>query len=243
MDNAPSMSKQFNAARDAVAAEKFRLEAFNLRQDEIRVETGQVAPENISRRTRVGRYTGKNSQREKNKQATDRMIFDTVLKEMRERLDVLDARMEKRYAELEVKYGKDNVAAGMADTFLSPDVLTGLKTDEDRFRALAKEFLNPDGTIKDKYKDLEEAKFIRDWREAEKLRPVVTKYENATDLTPEMKQEIYDVARDSGLSAKASSIVKTASQEVAKAIDNQVTGERLENDASTTSSTLVFGQS
>ncbi len=87
----------------------------------------------------------------------------------------------------------------MVDTFLSDEEKATLGNNQDRLEALAGKFLNADGSIKDKYKDLDEAKYIRDWNKAQTLRSVVAKYEGRTDLTHNEQQEIYQTAQSVGL--------------------------------------------
>lgn len=88
MDDVSPMNKHFDAARDVIAHEKFRPEIFELRQDEIRIVTGQVDAEDVTRNTRLGRHNDYYSQQAKNKKTTDRLIFDTLLDQMRDRLAV-----------------------------------------------------------------------------------------------------------------------------------------------------------
>ena len=240
MDNTPPINVQFDIARDVVAHEKFKLEALNLRQDEIRIETGQMSAENSSRILRVNR-DGAHSQHAKDKQSNKDTAFTLLLEQMRQQLDILTQRMDALYGDLENKYGADNVIDGMAQTFLPPEVLSDLKTDEDKLRALADEMLNPDRSIKDKYKHLQEAQYIQAWREEQILRAMMDKYENKGELTLEDKQEIYHAAEASSLAAKAGNIMTAANQEIKTVIDTQVVDDRLENSTSQASSSVTFG--
>lgn len=106
--------------------------------------------------------------RNRKKQSSDNYIFFAMLRQMDRQLDELKAQMALLYEALQNKYGED-VVGGMADTFLPPEVIEKLKTDEDKMQALVNEFLNEDGTIKEKYRDLPEAQFIQKWQEAQDL--------------------------------------------------------------------------
>ena len=93
--------------------------------------------------------------------------------------------LAQRYETLQHRYGDD--------------VVGGMETEEEKMQALADNFLNEDGTIKDEYKNTEEAKYLKDWQETQKLRPIVQKYEGRNDLTAEEQREAYDTASTTSL--------------------------------------------
>ncbi len=168
-------------------------------------------------------------------------MFMMLLDDMRQRLADLDASLAHRYETLRGKYG-DNVIDGMVDTFLSDDEKTGLQTDEDKMAALADKFLNPDGTIKDEYKDLEEAKYVRDWQEAQKLRPIVAKYDGRNDLSAAERHEVIAVAEQTSLAANKNMIALSENAEFKETVDEALDVERSDIGVQKADSTIVFGQ-
>lgn len=158
---------------------------------------------------------------EKRKRSTDDAVFYALLDDMRQRLDELEARMAKQYKTLQQKYG-DNVIDGMVNTYLTDEEKAGLQTEKDKMNALAKKFLNPDGTIKEKYKDLDEAKYVRDWYEAETLRPIVAKYEGRNDLSADEKREVYDAAQNTSLSDNKNMMAQSGNAEFRETIDQKL---------------------
>jgi hypothetical protein len=241
MRDAPTMNAHFETARDVLAHEQFRQEAFDLRQEEIKIETGQMETEDSSRILRVSRH-GIHSQQAKDKKSRKDAAFTMLLAQMRKQLEELEQLMDELHADLEAKYGQGNVINGMAEAYLSPEILDGLETDEDKLKALADEFLNPDGTIKDKYKHLKEAQYVQAWQKEQQLSATLQKYESKADLTLTDKQDIYQTAENAGLSANKTYILEAARQDIASAIDAQVVDDRVQNDEVKISSNLTFGQ-
>ena len=235
----PSMNAHFDKARDVVAHEKHRQDAFELRQDEIRIETGQVNPENVGRITRVSR-TAKQSQQAKAKQSSDNIMFIALLDQMRRQLEQLEQQMAAQYKRLQAKYGDDAID-GMAKAFLFDGVYDSLKTDEDKLKALADKFLNSDGTIKDKYKDLEEAKYVRDWQITQKLKPLVEKYNNHTSFTAEEKLEILATAEEAGIVENTSAILQSTSQALKETLSTHLDNDRAVEEVFISKSGLTFG--
>jgi len=225
MGSEPPINHHFEFARDIIAHEKSQHEAYLLRQDEIRIETGQLDPQNTSRILRTSRSASA-SQLEKERKAKDTQTFISLLDSMRKQLADLREQMENLYEDLEAKYGQDNVIDGMAETYLSEDVLSGLKTDEDKLKALAGEFLNPDGSIKDQYKHLAEAQYIQAWHEAQLLEATLDKYENKTDLSLVDKQAIHDVAQNASLSANKGFLISDAKDIIKTEVDAQLDSSR-----------------
>ena len=239
MGSLPPINEQFGVACDRAFHEKCRQEAFDLRQDEIRIETGQVDPSNVGRNTRVSRAASQ-SQQLKDKQFRDTFMFITLLNQMREQLERLEQQMAAQYKRLQVKYGDDAVD-GMAQAFLPEDVYDDLNTDEDKLKALVNKFLNADGSIKDKYKELDEAKYVRDWQKTQKLKPIVEKYDNHTSFTPEEKREIVEAAQDAGLVDNTSSIIQATNQALKETVATQVDSDRAIEEVAVSKSGLNFG--
>lgn len=176
-----------------------------------------------------GRHSSVSSGEKHNGEDNDLAVFLSLLEDMRQHLADLEASMAKRRELLKDKYG-ENYIDGMVDTFLSDEEKEGLETDEQKKEALAKKFLNPDGTIKDKYKDSEEAKYIRDWKEAQKLRPIVQKYEGRTDLATHEKLEIYDAARSTTLANNKNIATLSSSADFKASIDEVLDSRRAEQE-------------
>ncbi len=145
-----------------------------------------------------GRTLSDSIEAKKRKQTADDLLFLALLDDMRDRLDALEASMERRFQTLQEKYGED-VIGGIADTYLTDEEKAGLETDQEKLEALANKFLNPDGSIKDEYRHLEEAKYIRDWQEAQNLQEIIAKYEGRNTLEPDEKLDIYNAAKTSSL--------------------------------------------
>lgn len=141
-----------------------------------------------------GRADAAAASQERNKKAAADALFLDLLQDIRQRYEELGQRMAEMQQRLETKYGKDFIG-GMAATFLDEKTLSGLKTDEEKMRALSKLFLDENGDIKDEYKHLEEAQYLRDWTEAQKLKPVVAKYEGRNSLEPVEQREVYETGK------------------------------------------------
>lgn len=156
-------------------------------------------------------------EKKRNEKAGD-AAFLALLDDMRERLADLKASMAARLKTLQGKYG-DNVIGGMVDTFLSDEEKAGLKTDEEKMKALAKKFLNEDGTIKDKYKNTEEAKYVRDWQEAQKLKPIIAKYDGRDNLEHHEQQEILDAAKSANLTGQQHMYLLSQNQQVKDTVE------------------------
>lgn len=176
----------------------------------------------------AGRQNSADHEEQKHKQAADDLMFLTLLDDMRQRLDELEASMARRYKALEQKYGED-VIGGMADTFLNDEERAGLKTDQEKMEALSKKFLNPDGSVKDEYKHLEEAKYVRDWQEAQKLKPIVQKYEGREHLTENEKLEVREAAQTASLADNTNKIALSSNDEYKSTIDQGVNEIRQTN--------------
>ena len=155
------------------------------------LDVDNVAGLRINNPGKNGSASGK---QERDKKDTDNLVFQALLDDIERHLRELEARMAVLAQQLKVKYGKDFVA-GMASTFLTDEEKKGLETDEDYLRALADKMLDKNGNIKDKYKDMPEAKYVRDWREQQRLTTVVAKYDGRDTLEPDEKREIYNTAK------------------------------------------------
>ena len=239
--NPIELSLAFSDARNVEAYEKVRQDAFDLRQDEIKLDTGILAPEQISRRVDPSRtpHAQQSVKKDKDRKNDDMAILLSLLDDLRDRLAELERSMAQRYETLRGKYGQD-VIAGMAATFLDEETANGLKTDEARMRALANVFLDKNGDIKDKYKDLEEAKYVRDWHEAETLRPVIAKYEGRNHLTAEEGLEVYSAAQSASMSNNDNTIVLSQNEALERAVDDAREEARAGQETVIETSTLVF---
>jgi hypothetical protein len=168
MDNAPLVNNHFEDASDKAFYEKNRQELELIKQEESLIISGSMDESHATRmvnNTRVeAKTTGSNGRSSKKRD----YLFYAMLDDMDERITELQQQISELYNDLKVKYGDDAIG-GMAATFLPPDVLDKLTTDEDKMKALADEFLNDDGSIKDKYKDLPEAQYIQKLRELEEV--------------------------------------------------------------------------
>ncbi len=180
MNNVPPMNNQFELARNESEHEKFQQEAIQDRAIAASVSTGNISEEQSLRRVNAslvekdenGRPRNKN---DKNKNA-DRLAFRAMLKQLDKQLSAVQQKMNELYDKLHTKYG-DDVIGGVAATHLSPDVIDRLKTDEDKMKALVELMLNPDGTIKVKYKDLVDAQYVQAWQELQELKMTDPKHQ------------------------------------------------------------------
>jgi|GEM_PF-6595929 len=188
-----------------------------------------------------GRHDTAALDEKKRKQSAGDVIFYALLDDMRQRLTDLEASMAERYKLLQEKYG-DNVIDGMVDTYLTDEEKAGLETEEDKIEALAKKFLNPDGTIKDEYKHLEEAKYVKDWKEAQKLRPIVAKYEGRNDLSIDEKREVYAAAEATSLAGHKNMIALSSNAEFKATVDEKIDDDRADINSLKTDTAVVFGR-
>jgi hypothetical protein len=168
MNNTPQMNAHFEDACNKAFHEKCRQEIALTRQEETMIATDRMDESQATRAVSQSRIDAKASGSKSDKDKKSDYLFYAMLDDINDRLSELREQMAELYQELNVKYGGD-VVGGMASTFLSPDILAALNTEEAKLQALADEFLNEDGSIKDKYKDLPEAQFIQKQQEFEKL--------------------------------------------------------------------------
>ena len=162
-----------------------------------------------------------------------------LLDDMRKRLEELDAAMEKSRLKLIAKYG-ENYVTGMIDTLLTDAEKAGLETEDEKMRALANKMLNPDGSIKDKYKDSEEAKYVRDWHEAQKLRPIVDQYKDLKNFTAEDTHKIAAVAQSVGLSGQENMHLQSENQSFKDAVESVMDQERSGQELVKNNTSLKF---
>ncbi len=175
----------------------------------------------------------------KAEQALNDRLFMALLNDMRSRLHELEQNMDRLRADLNAKYGEDYVG-GMVDTFLSNEEKAGLESEEDKMKALSQKFLNPDGTIKDKYKDTPEAQYVRDWQEAQKLRPIVQKYEGRNQLTAEEGREVYKAAENTSLAGNKNMLRLSSNDELKETVDKSLDKSRFEESSFKTSQGFDF---
>jgi hypothetical protein len=175
----------------------------------------------------------------KAEQALNDRLFMALLNDMRSRLHELEQNMDRLRADLNAKYGEDYVG-GMVETFLSDEEKAGLESEEDKMKALSQKFLNPDGTIKDKYKDTPEAQYVRDWQEAQKLRPIVQQYEGRSQLTAEEGHEVYKAAENTSLAGKRSMMALSTNESVKGIAAEQADVERDQTIAGQVATAIPF---
>ena len=144
--------------------------------------------------------------------------FLALLDDMRLHLADLVANMAVLHDKLQDKYGED-VISGIAATYLTEEELAGLETDEQKLNTLAKKLLNPDGTIKDKYKYLDEAKYIQAWQEAQTLKVTLAKYEGRQTLEPEEKIDVYQMAKNTSLAENKNMMALSSNNDFQKTLD------------------------
>lgn len=123
---------------------------------------------------------------EKKKKADNDLVMMVILEAQ---LADLERSMAQHFENLREKYG-DDVIGGMASTFLSEEENAGLDTDEEKLAALARKFLDEDGNIREEYRGLEEAEYIRDWYQAQDIKLAMERYNGKIELTQEEKNEI-----------------------------------------------------
>lgn len=217
-------------------------EAFEKIQDEIKLRDDQLTMEQVSRTVNIPRsiLIAQAEQKRRAGHHDDQIFFMTLLNDLQERLSKLDQRMAERLQSLSKRYGSD-VVGGMAETFLSEAERAGLETDEEKLAALAKKFLDRDGKIKDKYKHLEEAQYVRDWYEARKLRPLVDKYKNRDHLTPEEQKEIAEVAQNASLADNKNMALSSQNDQLQRTVDKAIEEKAQQESRQDISTDYNFG--
>ncbi|MDM3871843.1 hypothetical protein QSV34_10825 [Porticoccus sp. W117] len=165
------------------------------------------------------KYTRK--QQSKDKRMTD--ILD-IIENMRQQLADLEAQMAQRFEALKAKYG-DDVIGGMATTFLTEDELAELDTDEQKLQALADKLLDDKGNVKPQYRHLEEAEYLEAWQKAQKLKPVVAKYDGRNTLEANERQEVLEAAHDADLIDNKAKITLSENDEYQATVDSEIDAE------------------
>ena len=188
MTTPPPFNAEFERACDKAFHDKCREVAFDTLQQEACIAAGNMDESQATRTVNAGRINAakNNSNNAKNNQNKSSMLL-LLLDQMDRQLNVINAQMADMFKGLQATYG-DDVVTGIAETFLAPDVLKDLKTDNDKLQALADKFLNSDGTLKEKYQDLPEAKYVQKWQKAQQLLDKRAELVQANKL--EHKQEI-----------------------------------------------------
>ncbi len=144
-------------------------------------------------------------------------IWD-IIEAMCHELAALQDRMAHNYKRLEEKYGED-VVGDMAAAYLDEDTNNKLQSDEERLSALAQLFLDENGNIKDKYKHLDEAQYVRDWQRTQVLKPIVEKHQGRDTLTPKEQTEVLEVAQRTDLADKKGLVVSSDNDQFKTVID------------------------
>ena len=229
-----AMALAYHIARDENAFEKT--------QDEMKLRSGQLTGEQVSRTVNIPRsiLAAQGLKRAKSGAGDDHIYFMFLLNDMRQRLSDLERQMEKRLGALREKYG-ENVVQAMAEAYLSDEERSGLETDKDKLRALAEKFLDENGQVKKPYRHLEEALYVRDWHEAQALEPIVTKYEGRSTLTAKEKAEILETAIGSSLTDNDNKIILSENNSFQQTVDNEREESRAEQELVKTNSLLPFG--
>lgn len=216
------IAADYMAASDRYSHEKSQRDRWEQYNQELQLMNGQIALEEATRPVTIPASILKaQEEKKKSQKFYDDMVFSQLLADMRERLAELDELLAERREKLQAKYGQDFVG-GMAATYLSEDELKGLKTDKDKIRALADKFLDKNGEVKDKYRHLEEAKYVRDWTEAEKIRPTVEKYNGRDYLTQPERKEVLETAKGAKLSENISSMAASMNDAYQTTIDSKL---------------------
>ncbi|MEE9304247.1 MAG: hypothetical protein V3U84_10745 [Thiotrichaceae bacterium] len=235
-----AFAREFLIADDVTEREKLSQGAFEQRQYEIKLSDDVLTREQVSRPINKSRSSliTKAEQKLKAKKFND-FIFRTLLAQMRERITELETQMAKRFEALRGKYG-DNVIGGMASAFLSDEKLAELESDEQRLRALAEQFLDENGEIKDRYKNLEEAKYVRDWVELQTLKPVVAKYDGRDTLTADEELEIQDAADKASLADNTNKITLSGNDGYQNTVDKTLDDDRWSQESIDTNTNFTF---
>ncbi|MGR9117288.1 MAG: hypothetical protein ACU85E_16140 [Gammaproteobacteria bacterium] len=213
----------FDYLRVRDGSDQAKHESFDKTQDEIKLRDDQLTLEQVSRTVNIPRsiLIAQAEQKRRAGHVDDQIFFIALLNDLQERLAQIEERMAQRLEFLSGRYGSD-VVGGMADTFLSDAERAGLETDEEKLAALAKKFLDRDGNIKEKYKHLEEAQYVRDWNEARKLRPIVEKYKNRDHLTPEEQQEVREAAGQASLADNKNLALQSQNSQLQQTVDDAI---------------------
>ncbi len=232
----------FQVARDTAAHEKILLGKYDLNQLEIQLTDGSLDFLQISTMTDPSRSNSatSNAKKEKEKRRSERMMNDILLEDMRERLAELEADMAERFEKLRGQYG-DDVIGGMAAAFLDDEELIGLETDKQKLQAMADKFLDENGNIKEKYKHREETQYVRDWNEAEHLKPEIAQYEGRNHLTATEHTKEKDAAETATLSSNKSNIKSSTNDGFQDTVDQAVDNGRSQLGEFTTTSNIKFG--
>lgn len=215
-------------AADSYSYNQIRREQLAQHNDEVGLLTGNLTTDQVSRPVSIPLSILK-AQEEKQKRdqrATDDLFFYVLMDQMRNRLADLERGMAEHFAELRKKYG-ENVADGMAQTFLSEEEYARLRTDEEKLQALADKMLDENGNIKEQYAHLREAEYLKQWREAQQLKLVINKYENATALDSTAKQEITGVAVSVGLAGQDNMYVQSQNIQVKDTVEQVMNETRM----------------
>jgi len=225
--NISIMAQQFMVSRDTQAHDKAIQERFDQKQDEIKLRSGDLTSDQISRIVNVPRsiLAAQSEKKRHSKDTQDQLIFMNLLDDMRDRLADLEQRMDEQLDKLRSKYGGD-VASGMAETFLTDEESAGLVTDEDKLKALADKFLDENGATKDEYKHLDEAQYIRDWNEAQQLEKVVAKYEGRSYLTESEQNEVLEAAEKTSLVDNKAKITGSNNDKLQETVDTAIDNGR-----------------
>ena len=242
--NISIMAQQFMVSRDTQAHDKAIQERFDQKQDEIKLRSGDLTSDQVSRIVNIPRsiLAAQAEKKRHSKDTQDQLIFMNLLDDLRDRLTDLQQRMDEQLDKLRSKYG-DDVVSGMSDTFLTEEESAGLMTDEDKLKALADKFLDESGNIKNEYQDVEEAQYIRDWNESQIIKQTLGKYDDKPYLNDHDTQEVSNVARSLGLTRQEDMYLQSNNSALKETVEKVMDENReihAEHDNGT--SPIVFGR-
>ena len=237
-----ALALDYQIACDAAAHEKTRREIFETTQDEVKLRTGQLTLDQINRIVKIplSILVAQEKKRAEAKNGGDFLFIISLLDDIRERLEELEASMARRYETLRSTYG-DDVFGGMVATFLPEEVARGLRTDKQRLEALSGLFLDENGNIRDTYKGLEEAQYVRDWNEAQTLKPIVAKYEGRDDLTTEERFAIRQVAATLPNTDRENTYLQSGNHQFKDTVEQTMDTGRAGQELVKTNALLPFG--
>lgn len=235
------ISSDYMLAADTYEFNKIRREQIALHRDEVGLLTGNLTTDQVSRTVTIplSILRAQEEKQKRDKRAVDDQFMFMLLSDMRKRLDEIERSMAELREELSEKYGED-VTDGLAETFLTDEEYAGLETDDEKFRALADKMLDENGDIKEQYAHLKEARYIKQWNDAEQLRGVLNKHENSTSLDANAKQEISAVAVSVGLAGQDNMYVQTKNAEIQETVEQVMETTRKDQELVKTSTVLAF---
>lgn len=235
MEARDPITPTFDAARDHAAYEHIRQEVFEIRLDE-----GILSREQISRQIDLTRAPQalKAEHEKESKQRSAQVMFMLLLDQIRERVAELQESMAQRYETLKAKYG-ERVVDAMIEAFL-PDVDARAMSEQQKRQALAAKFLDETGKVKAEYAHLEEARYVRDWQEMQKLKPILAHYEGRSDITAAEQRALIDVGQALSNADNESLLIALNNAQALSTLEAAMNGERADHEEAATNAPLPF---